>query len=286
MRGRHVSKPLEEIEAEARELAESGVRELVIVAQDTTYYGLDLYGRPRLAELLQRLDSIEDLDWIRLMYFYPMYIDEPLIETMAHARRIVPYLDLPLQHINDQVLRRMSRRVNRLQTESLLRSLRNAIPDLALRTTFITGFPGETEDQFQELLDFVREFAFERMGVFTYSFEPGTPAAGLPDHLPQEVKESRRHRLMEVQNEISRNWNRAQVGKIRDVIVDQPVAGQREAWIARSYADAPDVDGVVWLSGPGIRPGDLVRAEIVAARDYDLIGAKLTTKGAPPGESR
>jgi ribosomal protein S12 methylthiotransferase len=224
--------------------------------------------------LLRRLDQIEELDWIRLMYFYPMYIDDDLIDTIAQARRIVPYLDLPLQHINDTMLRRMSRRVDRTETENLLDRLRNRIPELVLRTTFITGFPGETDTQFGELVEFVRERKFERMGVFTYSFEPDTPAAGLPGHLPEKVKEARRNELMRVQCEVSREWTSAQIGKALDVIVDQPVAGERNAWIGRSYADAPDVDGVIWLSGKAIRAGDLVRSEVVAARDYDLIAAR------------
>ena len=202
MRGKHASKPLEEIVAEARELVECGVRELIIVAQDTTYYGMDLYGEPRLRDLLRQLDAIDGLRWIRLMYFYPMYIDDRLIQTIAESQRIVPYLDIPLQHINDTMLRRMARRVTRAQTEDLLARLRQGIPQLVLRTTLITGFPGETDRQFEELCVFVREQQFERLGVFTYSFEPSTPSAALTGHLPEPIKQERRQVLMEIQQGI------------------------------------------------------------------------------------
>ena len=179
MRGKHYTKPMEEVIAEARELAADGVRELVIVAQDTTYYGMDLYGEPRLAELLRQLEDVDGLDWIRLMYFYPMYVSDELIDVIAASKRIVPYIDMPLQHISDRMLKRMQRRVNRAETEELVAKLRERIPGLVLRTTCITGFPGETEEDFLELRDFIAEQRFERLGVFTYSFEPDTPAARL-----------------------------------------------------------------------------------------------------------
>jgi len=275
MRGKHATKPIEEVIAEARELAADGVRELNIVAQDTTYYGIDLYGEPRLAELLTELEKIDGFDWIRLMYLYPMYFSDRLIETIAGSRRIVPYLDLPLQHINDTMLKRMQRRVTRAQTEELLAKLRRAIPNLVLRTTFITGFPGETEEQFEELVEFAREQRFERLGVFSYSFEPDTPAARLPDHLDEEVKETRRERLMQVQHEIAVAWNQSQVGRRLDVLIDSAVPDEQHAWIGRSYADAPDVDGVVYVSGRGLKAGKIVKCEIVAAHGYDLIGAAV-----------
>ncbi|MCI0492422.1 MAG: 30S ribosomal protein S12 methylthiotransferase RimO, partial [Planctomycetes bacterium] len=217
MRGKHFSKPMEEIVVEARELAADGVRELVIVAQDTTYYGLDLYGRPRLAELLREIEQVDGLDWIRLMYFYPMYVTDELIDTIAQSDRIIPYLDMPLQHINDRVLRRMQRRVNCAETEQLLAKLRGSIPNLVLRTTLITGFPGETETEFDELARFVQEQRFERLGVFTYSFEPDTPAARLSEQLPEAVKVQRRDHLMALQQEIAFSWNDAQIGRQLDV---------------------------------------------------------------------
>jgi ribosomal protein S12 methylthiotransferase len=275
MRGKHYSKPMEEVVAEARELATDGVRELVIVAQDTTYYGMDLYGRPRLAELLRKLEEVEGLDWIRLMYFYPMYVTDEVIETIAASRRIVPYIDMPLQHINDRMLRRMQRRVNRADTEQLLAKLRGSIPDLVIRTTAITGFPGETEEDFAELCEFVAEQKFERLGVFTYSFEPDTPAAKLPDHLSEEVKSQRRNRLMEVQQRVAFEWNEAQIGRKVDVLIDAAVPDQEKAWVGRSYADAPDVDGLVYVTGENLSAGAIVPCEIVARSGYDLAAAAI-----------
>ena len=198
--------------AEAQQLAADGVRELIIVAQDTTYYGMDLYGEPRLRELLLELEEI-DVDWIRLMYFYPMYIDDQLIQTIAQSKKIVPYIDLPLQHIDDTMLRRMLRRVTREETEALLGRLRAGIPNLVIRTTLITGFPGETEEAFQQLVGFVEQQKFERLGVFTYSYEESTPSAAIPGHLPEEVKQQRRARLMKVQQRIMTQQNQNQVGR-------------------------------------------------------------------------
>ncbi len=272
MRGKHVTKPIEQVIEEARQLAAEGVRELIVVAQDTTYYGLDLYGRTRLAELLRELDQVEGLEWIRLMYFYPMYIDDELIDTLAGSRRILPYIDMPLQHINDTMLRRMSRRVTRSETEQLLDKLRSRIPGLVLRTTFITGFPGETDEQFQELLTFVEQQKFERCGVFVYSLEPDTPAALLPDHVPAEVSETRRGALMEVQQRLAFEWNQAQIGKKMRVILDGPVPDQRGAWVGRSTADAPDVDGLVFVTSENRKAGQIIDCEIVATHGYDLIG--------------
>ena len=277
MRGKHASKAMEEVLAEARELAADGVRELNIVAQDTTYYGMDLYGQPRLAELLRELEGIAGLEWIRLLYFYPMYITDDLLSAIAGSKKIVPYLDMPLQHINDVMLRRMQRRVTRSQTEELLARLRGAVPGLVLRTTFITGFPGETDEQFAELLDFVERQRFERMGVFTYSFEPDTPAARLPDQLPEEVKEHRRERLMQAQQQVAFAYNAAQVGKRIDVLIDSTVPGEKRAWVGRGHADAPDIDGAVFVSGKNLRPGQIVPCEIVATREYDLVAAAVGT---------
>jgi ribosomal protein S12 methylthiotransferase len=275
MRGKHYSKPMEEVIAEARELAADGVRELVIVAQDTTYYGMDLYGQPRLAELLRELEKVEGLDWIRLMYFYPMYVTDELIETIAESKRIVPYIDMPLQHISDRMLKRMQRRVNRTDTIALLDKLRTSIPDLVIRTTAITGFPGETDEDFEELREFIAEQRFERLGVFTYSYEPDTPAAKLPGHLSEDLKNERRDLLMEVQQDVAFEWNEAQVGRQLDVIIDSAVPGEKNAWVGRSYADAPDVDGVVYVTGEGISVGSIVPCEIVARSGYDLAAAAI-----------
>jgi ribosomal protein S12 methylthiotransferase len=290
MRGKHASKPIEEVVAEAEQLAADGVRELIVVAQDTTYYGLDLYGQARLTELLRRLEEVVGIDWIRLMYFYPMYIDDELINTVAESHKILPYIDIPLQHASDRMLRRMARRVTKGETEELLGRLRSRIKRLSLRTTFITGFPGETDEDFAELVDFVQRHKFERMGVFTYSLEPDTPAANLPDHVPAHVMESRRQRLMQVQQEIAFAALQAHVGRTLDVILDLPVPGEKNVWIGRSPADAPDVDGLVFVTGDQIRlrGGDIVPCEIVATQEYDLV-AVATGKPRPrllPGAAK
>ncbi len=274
MRGKHATKPIESVIAEAVELANAGVRELNIVAQDTTYYGMDLYGETRLEELLQQLNKVPGLEWIRLMYFYPMYIRDSLLDVIANSDKILPYIDMPLQHADDTMLKRMSRRVGRRETELLIANMRERIPGLALRTTFITGFPGETDEQFDVLVDFVRQFKFERMGVFTYSFEPDTPAAKLPDHIGESVKESRRERLMQVQQEIAFEFNESLFGTAVDVIIDHGIAEQDGAWVGRTIYDAPDVDSVIYVTQTEIplKPGDIVSTEIVGRRDYDLIG--------------
>src|SRR3954453_22975586 len=247
MRGKHVTKPIEKVVAEARELAADGVRELNLVAQDMTYYGVDLYGRPRLAELLRELDQVEGIDWIRVLYNYPNYFTEELYEVLATATKGVPYLDMPLQHINDRMLKIINRRHTRAETEAIIERLRGAVPGLVLRTTFIVGFPGETEAEFEELLAYVEATRFERLGVFVYSFEPDTPAARLPGHLPDEVKEARRDRVMAVQQPIAEAFNRTLEGRTLDVLIDGPAPGGKHLWLGRTYADAPDVDGVTLL---------------------------------------
>lgn len=280
MRGKHASKPIEAILAEARQLAADGARELIIVAQDTTYYGRDLYGESKLTELLEQLESVDGVDWIRLMYFYPMYIDDRLIDHIAQSSRIVPYIDIPLQHANDVMLRRMARRVTRAETEALLRRLRQRIPRLALRTTMITGFPGETDAHFEDLLQFVEAQRFERLGVFTYSLEPDTPAASLADHIPESVKEERRERLMQCQQRIAFEWNRQRIGERLDVLLDAPVPGESNVFVGRTCWDAPDVDSQVIVSGDvfALRVGQLVSCEVVAHQDYDLVAVAV----APP----
>ena len=277
MRGKHVTKPIEEVIREAKEHAADGVRELVLVAQDTTYYGLDLYGRVRLAELLRELDKIDGIEWIRVLYLYPVFFTDELIETLASAKRIIPYLDMPLQHINDRTLKRMQRRVRRQDIEELLGKLRASIPNLTLRTTFIVGFPGETDAEFDELVDFVQDARFERCGVFTYSFEPGTPAVKLDGHMPEEVKAERRARLMEVQQKNALAWSASQVGKTLDVIVDGPdpeFPGQVQA---RGHADAPEIDCMVRVKGKNLMAGDIVEVKITAADGYDLVGRAVGT---------
>jgi ribosomal protein S12 methylthiotransferase len=278
MRGKHATKPMEMVLAEARELAADGVRELNIVAQDTTYYGMDLYGQVRLVELLRELEQVEGIDWIRLLYLYPINFTDDLINQIAGSKKIIPYLDMPLQHISDPVLKRMQRRVNRAQTVELVEKLRRKISNLVLRTTFIVGFPGEYESQFEELCDFVEETRFERMGVFTYSLEPGTPAVKLDGHLPEQVKNDRRERLMELQQEIAFEFGDSLVGYELDVLIDGQI--DDETWVGRSFADAPEIDGAVYVKGASLTPGAFLPVEIEARQDYDLVGSAVVVEDA------
>lgn len=277
MRGRHATKPMEAVVREAQQLADSGVKELIIVAQDTTYYGLDLYGEPRLAELLTKLNQVEGLEWIRLMYYYPMYIDQPLLDVMAGCEKILPYVDIPLQHASDRMLRRMARRVNRQQIEELLGGMREAIPGLAIRTTFISGFPGETEADFLQLADFLKAQQFERAGVFTYSLEPDTPAARLPDRVDPDLAEQWQGQLMQIQQEASFAFAKSMVGSVQNIIIDAPAPQQEGVWLGRSFADAPDVDAMVYVTetdGP-LEVGQMAKCEIVQTVGYDLVAAAL-----------
>ena len=274
MRGKHVTKPIEQVVDEARELVADGVRELILVAQDTTYYGMDLYGEVRLADLLDELEQVEGIDWLRLMYLYPVNFTDRLIETIASSERIVPYLDMPLQHINSRVLKRMQRRVNRDKTVELVDRLRSRIPNLVLRTTFITGFPGESEAEFEELREFAGETRFERMGVFTYSPEPGTPAMKLDGHLPDDVKQVRRDVLMADQQAAAFEFSDSLVGYELDCLIDDQI--DETTWSGRIYADAPEIDATVYVQGNGVAAGDLTPVEIVGRRDYDLVAGVST----------
>lgn len=270
MRGKHVTKPIEMVIEEAKELAADGVRELILVAQDTTYYGMDYYGEVRLVQLLDELEKVEGLDWIRLMYLYPVNFTDELIDKIAGSNKIIPYLDMPLQHINSKVLKRMQRRVNREKTIELVQKLRERVPNLVLRTTFIVGFPGETEEQFEELREFVKETRFERMGVFPYSIEPGTPAVKLDGHLPDEIKEQRQQTLMQDQQQQAFVWGESMVDYELDCMIDSPT-DDPNLWIGRTYADAPEIDGVVYVQGENLEPGQMIPVTIVEAREYDLI---------------
>lgn len=278
MRGKHASKPHEEVIKEAKQLAESGVRELIVVAQDTTYYGRDIYGESRLNELLLDLEKVEGIDWIRLMYFYPMYITDELIDTIATSEKILPYIDMPLQHASGKMLKRMARRVTPEGTREIVDKLRDRIDNLVLRTTFITGFPGETDADFEELVAFVKHVKFERLGVFTYSLEPDTPAAKLPGHLDDGVKLERQERLMKVQQDIAFAWARRQIGTGIEVILDKAVDEEKNVWTGRSFADAPDVDALVYVTGQPsqqLKAGEIVPVEIVGTQDYDLVAAAI-----------
>jgi len=280
MRGKHVTKPIEMVVAEAEELAGDGVRELILVAQDMTYYGVDLYGRPRLAELLEALEQVDGIDWVRILYCYPQFFSDELYGVLGRSRKIIPYLDMPLQHINDRLLKLMNRRHTRSESEAIIERLRATIPGLVMRTTFIVGFPGETEAEFAELLDFVAATRFERLGAFVYSLEPDTPAAKLGEQLPEAVKVERRDRLMAVQQPIAFAFNQSLVGRTLDVLIDAAAPEGRHLWLGRPYTDAPDVDGTTWVRDSRLGPGDLVACEIVGAEGYDLIARPVSAE--PP----
>ena len=275
IRGRHVSVPMEQIEEEARKLAARGVRELIVIAQDTTYYGLDLYGERKLAELLRRLCRIEGIEWIRLHYAYPTEFPDDAIEVMATEPKICKYLDIPFQHISDAQLKAMRRRHNKAEAYALIDRLRKAIPDLVIRTTLMVGYPGETEQDFEELMQFVRDVKFDRLGVFTYSEEEGTYSAQkLQDDVPQEVKEERQARIMNLQREISLENNRARVGNVERVIID---SRQGDFYVGRTQYDSPDVDEEILIPVEQRRlmKGHFYKARITSAADYDLYAEVL-----------
>ncbi len=269
IKGPYRSRPPEAILGEIRTLVESGVKEIVLIAQDTTAYGLDRGERDGLPALLERiLGAIPDLRWLRLMYAFPGRVSERLIHLMATHPQILPYVDIPLQHADPEVLRRMGRPADVEKTHALLERLRAAMPHVALRTTFIVGYPGETDAAFQRLLDFVREVEFDRLGAFVFSPEPGTPAASLPDQVPDPVKEERYQVLMEVQQGISRRKNQALVGRVMDALLEGVGEGLT---LGRTYRDAPEIDG--WVLIPGEWPvGEIVPVRITSALEYDLWG--------------
>ena len=275
IRGAHRSVPMELLVAEAEELAAQGVKELILIAQDTTWYGLDLYHRRALAELLERLSAVPGIEWLRIHYSYPADFPEDVLEAMARNPKVCRYLDIPLQHISDPVLDRMHRHVDGAWTRALIARLRREVPGVALRTTMIVGHPGETEEAFGELLDFVREARFERLGAFMYSEEEGTYGAEhFPDEIPEEVKRERLDRLMELQREISLDCNRRRVGSEVRVLVDDILDGEL---VCRSEFESPDVDGEILVRGAAesVRVGDFIRVRITAAEEYDLVGEMI-----------
>ncbi|MBQ3399934.1 MAG: 30S ribosomal protein S12 methylthiotransferase RimO [Lachnospiraceae bacterium] len=274
VRGDYRSVPMEDLLAEASRLADGGVKELILVAQETTLYGTDLYGRKALPELLEKLSAIEDIRWIRLLYCYPEEIDDGLIAAVRDNEKVCNYLDIPIQHINDGILRRMGRRTTGDGIRSLIARLRTEIPGIALRTTLITGFPGEAEEDFEELCDFVREIRFDRLGVFAYSQEEGTAAAVMPDQVDEEVRSARRDSLMEIQQGISLGRGQDFVGQTLEVFVEGEMSEEGTA-VGRSYRDAPDVDGYVFFENAGTESGRFERVLITAASEYDLLGVML-----------
>ncbi|MBE0573213.1 MAG: 30S ribosomal protein S12 methylthiotransferase RimO [Ignavibacteriaceae bacterium] len=269
MRGLHKSKSIEELVAETEFLARNNTKELVLIAQDTTDYGKDLYNTRNIAELIARLSKIKGIEWIRLMYAYPSRFPEDLIDEIKNNDKVCKYIDIPLQHISDNILKSMRRGITSRQTKELLSQLRNEIPSLVLRTTFIVGYPGETEKEFQELCDFVEEFKFERMGTFTYSQEANTGSYELGDPVPEEVKKQRQNRLMEIQREISAEQNSQLIGSELKILVES-IEG--DFYVGRSYRDAPEVDGEVLIpsSDGKIIPGNFYTAEVYDSDEYDL----------------
>ncbi len=271
MRGKHVSRPIEELVMEAKNLARRGVKELLLIAQELTYYGLDIYKTRELPRLLHALADVEGIEWIRLHYAYPSKFPLEVLDVMAERKEICNYLDIPLQHASDTVLDTMRRQITRAETEELIAKIREKVPGIALRTTFLVGHPGETEEAFEELLDFVQQQQFERVGVFQYSHEESTRAYELPDDIPAEVKAERAQRLMDLQQEISYQKNEAKIGQVFRTLFDRK---EGKYYIGRTEADSPDVDNEVLVPAKGnyIRLGDFANIRITGAEEFDLYG--------------
>ncbi|MDI3534140.1 MAG: ribosomal protein methylthiotransferase [Thermosediminibacterales bacterium] len=275
LRGSYKSRHLENILNEIRRFANSGAKEIILIAQDTTQYGIDLYGEYKLPELIESASKISGVEWIRLLYCYPQYISEELINTILNNDKICRYLDIPLQHINNDILKKMGRKTTKTQIKNLIAKLRKKIPGIVLRTTFIVGFPGETEEEFEELLDFVREVEFDKLGVFSYSQEGGTPAALMPLQVSKSEKIKRYNKLMKLQKDISRKKNENLCGKTFKVLVEG-FDDEKNMYYGRTYRDAPEIDGEIFVkSDKKIKIGSFVHAKIIKGLDYDLIGEVL-----------
>lgn len=272
MRGPYRSVPMEDLLEEARGLAADGVKELILVAQETTLYGTDLYNEKRLHILLKELCKIEDIHWIRVLYCYPEEIYPELIQTMKEEPKICHYMDIPIQHANDEILKKMGRKTSRADLVRVVNTLRQEIPDIAIRTTLITGFPGETEEQFEDVCDFIREMKFDRLGVFTYSCEEGTAAARMDGQIDEEVMKDRQDALMTIQQEISSERGQNLIGSTLEVFIEGYMS-QENAYVGRTYADIPNVDGMIFIqTSETLNSGDFVKVIVTAAMEYDLIG--------------
>lgn len=272
LRGNYRSVPMERLLKEAKDLAGQGVKELILVAQEITLYGKDLYGEKSLHRLLRKLCKVEGIRWIRLLYCYPEEVDDELIQVIKEEKKICHYLDLPIQHASDEILKKMGRRTSKAQLKEIVTKLRDEIPDIAIRTTLITGFPGETNEQHDELKEFVDEMEFDRLGVFTYSPEEDTPAADMPDQVAEEVKEERQAELMELQQEIAFDQAEDMIGREVLVLIEGKVADE-DAYVGRTYRDAPNVDGLIFVqTEEELVTGDFARVRVTGALDYDLIG--------------
>ena len=272
IRGAYRSVPMEELVRQAESLAEKGVRELILVAQETTLYGTDLYGQKALPELLRKLSAIDGIEWIRLMYCYPEEITREIAEAMRDIPKVLHYIDMPVQHAADSILTRMGRRTDRRELTEKVAMLRELMPDICIRTTLITGFPGEKEEDHRELMEFVEEMRFDRLGVFTYSKEEGTPAAKMSPQVPARVKKKRQKELMLLQQRIAFEAAQDMEGRVVEAIVEGKIVGE-DVYIGRTYKDAPGVDGVLFIeTGRELLTGDLVRVQVTGSREYDLIG--------------
>ncbi len=272
VRGTFRSVPMEDLLKEARDLAEAGVKELILVAQETTVYGTDIYGKKMLPELLKELCAIDSLYWVRILYCYPEEITDELITVMKEEKKIVPYLDLPIQHASNSILKRMGRRTSKEDLLEIIAKLRSAMPNIALRTSLITGFPGETQEDHEELYRFVNEVEFDRLGVFTYSREENTPADLMPGHLEEDIKLERQAELMELQQEIAFEKAEAAIGQIMDCMIEGKVADE-DVYIGRTYKDAPNVDGYIFVqTSATLMTGDFLTVKITDSNEYDLIG--------------
>ncbi|NMA86554.1 MAG: 30S ribosomal protein S12 methylthiotransferase RimO [Tissierellia bacterium] len=271
LRGQYRSRTIENIVEEVEYLAENGVREIILIGQNTTDYGIDIYGEYSLNKLLDRLNKIKKLKWIRVLYLYPDNFTDELIYSIKNNNKVVKYVDIPLQHINDEILNKMNRKTSKAEIEKLIKKLRNEIPNIIIRTTFIVGFPGETEKEFGELCDFVKDIKFDRLGVFTYSREEDTPSYNFPKQIPDNIKEERRNQLMEIQQKISYDLNSKRVNNDYLVLVED--LEEENLYIGRSYMDAPDIDGLVYInSNKDLILGEFVNIRIIDYLEYDLIG--------------
>jgi ribosomal protein S12 methylthiotransferase len=274
MRGKHVSIKMEDLVTQAEHLAKNGVKELLLIAQDSTYYGLDIYGERKLAELMRKLSNVEGLEWIRLHYAFPAGFPADVLEVMAEKENICNYLDIPLQHGSTAMLQAMRRGITREKTEQLLKKIRTQVPNIAIRTTLIVGYPGETEEDFEEMLKFVEESKFERLGVFAYSHEEDTHAFNFEDDVPEEVKQDRVNTVMELQEQISLELNQQKIGKVYKVLIDRMESGQ---FIGRTEFDSPEVDNEVLINAHEnyLRVGDFVQVKIIDATEFDLTGISM-----------
>ncbi|OPZ88813.1 MAG: Ribosomal protein S12 methylthiotransferase RimO [Firmicutes bacterium ADurb.Bin419] len=275
IRGKYISRRIEDILAEAEMLAKSGIKELIVIAQDTTKYGIDIYGEPKLSELLEKLCKINGIKWIRFLYSYPETITDELIQVVKKNDKICKYFDIPIQHISDKVLKRMNRKSNGESIRNLIKKIRNEIPNVIIRTTVMVGFPGETKDDFEELYDFIKEEKFDRLGAFSYSKEEGTPAARIKDQIHPMTKKSRYNKIMKLQQKISEEISKKYIGRELEVLLEE-ISFDGKYYTARSYMDVPDIDGVIFVNCDKENlQGEFVKVKITNVQDYDLIGTML-----------